>query len=148
MAIRLTEARLRKIIREEARKLVEYLEPHEGEEGPDAEAHRAMAALEAELRGGVFDPNGLAFKVIMYDDNNRNFGSGLHSEKDPRFFLGLLSEAWGESSGEYFGDPGSHDDYMPETKKRAARCHQMLVAWEIKHEAEIEGVLETMYGEM
>jgi hypothetical protein len=146
MAIKLTEARLRKIIREEARKMVEYMEPHEGEEGPDAEAHRAMAALEAELRGGAFDPAGLAFKVVGYDDNNRNFGSGLHVQKDPRYFLGLLSEAWGESSGEYFGDPGGDNDYMPETLRRAARCHKMIIGWEAAHSDEIEDAMDARYA--
>jgi hypothetical protein len=140
MAIKLTESKLRQIIREEVKKMVEMYDDNslEGMEGGDAEAHRAMNALERELKGGMFDPQGLAMAIREFDDNNRNFGSGLPVEKDPVVFLDLLSEAWGSEAGEYFEGP-----FMPETMRRAMMCHKLYLGWEAKHAAAIEAAMET-----
>lgn len=131
MAIRLTEARLRKIIREEARKLVEYAE------GMDDDnswmASEALAALENELsRGAPVSPDGLAFKVVSYDDNARNFGSGM-LDGDLVAFFSNLAEAWGEQTGEYFEMPASLN-----VRERGAVCIKVLNNWEAQNSAKIE----------
>ena len=155
MAIKLTEARLRQIIREEARKLVEMYDDNslEGMEGVDAEAHRAMNALERELKGGMFDPRGLAMGIRVYAVHygleghvvTRHGSTGATVETGDGWvcteleFLNLLGEAWGSEAGEYFKGP-----FMPETLRRATMCHKLYLGWEAKHMPEIEAAMETL----
>ena len=132
MAIKLTEARLRQIIREEARKLVEYAEGMDDDNS--WAASEALAALENELdRGAPVSPDGLAFKVVSYDDNARNFGSGNQASGDLVAFFSNLAEAWGEKTGEYFEMPAS-----PAVRERGAVCIKVLNKWEAQNSAKIE----------
>jgi hypothetical protein len=99
MAIRLTEARLRQIIREEARKLVEM-----GMGGPADAVKAALQEVIAACKSEVGSLDGLAASFYTALEANIDDGQGFGGR--PGHVVGALGETWYYSKGQsLFGDP-------------------------------------------
>jgi hypothetical protein len=146
MAIRLTEARLRQIIREEARKLVEMEDVGPSGYFDDvavAAAQEALSMLEADM-SGPFNPEGVAAGVwaitwnsgvtvgaVKGRDISKDIGAGRLE-----VFLDGLSEATGYESGQFF----SADGLSPATLKRAQQVGMAWLRWCADHDDELNSI--------